>query len=201
MLTIDCLCENKHNTKALCANLTADDIGFLISLLNEKNDDIRYAAFLTLQKRSELYPDVYPYWDVFCDKLESSNSYQRSIGIMLIAENVKWDRQNRFSGIFNSYMSHCTDEKFITSRQTIQSILKWIASRPELAEQTAAELVSIDISAFKATQQKLILTDILNVLAEIKQLHASDLIDGYISRAITGGLLDKKSVSSFKRLL
>ena len=75
--------------------LDKSDIPQLVEWLALKDDDIRYKAFLLLQSRSTLYNDVYPFWDTFREKLSSDNSYQRSIGLMLIAENVRWDAENR----------------------------------------------------------------------------------------------------------
>ena len=49
---------------------------------------------LLLQGRSLEFEDVYPYWDVLVEKLGSANSYQRSLRLMLIAENVRWDHCN-----------------------------------------------------------------------------------------------------------
>lgn len=66
-----------------------EDIPQLIEWLTLKNDNVRYKVFLLLQNRSLFCDDVYPYWGTFRNKLKSDNSYQRSIGLMLIAENVK----------------------------------------------------------------------------------------------------------------
>ena len=77
----------------------------------------RYPAFLLLKQRSVISRDIYPYWSIFCDKIANENSYQRSIGIMLIAENVRWDKECRLDDILEEYLSHTEDEKFITSRQ------------------------------------------------------------------------------------
>jgi len=132
MITIEILLKNKNQIGEVSKQLETEDIKFLVNLLDEKNEEIRYAAFLALQSRSEYSPDVYTYWDDFSQKLSSSNSYQRSIGIMLLAENVRWDNQNKFEGLAESYLYHCEDEKFITSRQTIQSINKWISYKENL---------------------------------------------------------------------
>jgi hypothetical protein len=69
--------------------LNNDDIQQLVEWLSLKDDKIRYRAFLLLQSRTIFFDDVYPFWDIFHDKLKSENSYQRSIGLMLIAKNVR----------------------------------------------------------------------------------------------------------------
>lgn len=181
--------------------LDNEDIAFLVALLTEKDDKIRYAAFLTLQKRSEIKGDIYPYWNVFASKLDDENSYQRSIGIMLIAENVKWDDKKLFGTVFDSYMSHCTDEKFVTCRQTIQAIPKWAKYAPEHLDGAVLILTAIDIGSFKDTQRKLILIDILNALAAISEIKPSDKITRYMYAAVTGGVLDKKSAKQFEKFI
>lgn len=75
--------------------LPAEDIPQLVDLLSVKDDGVRYRAFLLLQGRAAATSDVYPYWQIFQDKLKSENSYQRSLGLMLMAENAKWDATNK----------------------------------------------------------------------------------------------------------
>ena len=174
--------------------MIGEDLGFLISQLSEKDDKIRYQAFLTLQERSGSSEEVYPYWETLAEKLNSENSYQRSIGIMLLAENMKWDREDRFSAIAEQYLSHCSDEKFITSRQTIQSVGKWIGGKPKYWELVKKTLFQIDIGSLKDTQRKLILMDIIGVLLEVQKISPSEDIKEYLIKAVTGGILDKKAI-------
>ncbi|MGI6331287.1 MAG: hypothetical protein ACOX1Y_06010 [Zhaonellaceae bacterium] len=75
--------------------LNKNDIPQLVEWLSLKDDNVRYQAFLLLQSRSTFFNDVYPFLDTFREKLNSDNSYQRSIGLMLIVENVRWDVENR----------------------------------------------------------------------------------------------------------
>lgn len=69
---------------------------------------------------------VYTYWDIFREKLKSDNSYQRSIGLMLIADNARWDTQNRMEETIYDYLKCLSDEKPITVRQCIRSLVKII---------------------------------------------------------------------------
>lgn len=200
MITLDCLLENKENLDDLAKDLTKEDIKFLIELLGEKNDEIRYAAFLTLKSRSKIKNDVYDYFDVFEKKLISENSYQRSLGIMLLAENVRWDNENRFNYVIDAYLAHTDDEKFITARQTIQSINEWIAGKPDLFDIVINKLLSIDIQKRKDSQRKLLLMDILTVLSAIDKIEHFDTITEYVSTALTGGMLDTKSIKQVKNM-
>ncbi len=106
--------------------LDEEDISQLIEWLALKDDNIRYQTLLLLQNRSLFFADVYPYWDTLRSKLKSDNSYQRSVGLMLIADNVKWDTENRMEDTIDEYLTLLNDEKPITVRQCIQSLGKII---------------------------------------------------------------------------
>jgi hypothetical protein len=49
--------------------------------------------------------------------------------------------------------------------------------------------------------RKSILTDILNILILIRQYQSTDSIETYITNAITGGLLDRKTAKQIQELL
>jgi hypothetical protein len=85
--------------------LSLEDINQLVNLLEEKDDTLRYHSLLLLQYRSQNFDDVYSFWDVFAEKLSSPNSYQRSIGLILIAENVRWDAQGKYDSHINQFLS------------------------------------------------------------------------------------------------
>lgn len=197
-MDINALISQKNNLEEFAASLTAEYINFLVPLLTEKNDEIRYLAFLVLCERSNNHPDIYPYWDVFVSKLSSEDSYQRTIGATLIAANIRWDEKKKFARIFQTYMSLCNDEKFAASRLTIQTIPVWAKYAPELLDKVVDELVHINVRSLKESQRKLILLDIINALIVIRELKPSEKITKYLIEAMTGGLLDKKSVKKLE---
>ena len=197
-MTIDTLKAHRDDPETLADVLRPEDIEFLIPLLNEQDDTVRYPAFLVLCARSKGQPDVYPYWDVFAGKLDSDNSFQRNIGATLLGLNVRWDEKKLFGSIFSRFMRQCSDEKPITARLTIQTIAGWAEYVPELLGETVAILTGIDIMSFRETMRKLVLTDIMEALLAIRAIRPSEVIDAYLTRALTGGLLDKKSVRQFE---
>ena len=133
--------------------LLPDDMGQLVEWLEEKDDGIRYRSFLLLEQRAATHDDVYPYWDVF---LHSPNSFRRSIGIALLAENAKWDAEGRFDTAIEHYLSFCDDEKPVTVRKCIQSLLRVIPYKRHLCPVIAAKLMSIEIDRRKETQRKIL---------------------------------------------
>lgn len=179
----------------------AEELPRLVALLCEKNDQVRYQVFLALQYRSRVMGDVYPFWDTFRAKLGSDNAYQRSIGLMLIAENVRWDSQDRMRETIGAFLERLTDDKPITVRQCIQSLETVCQYKPELAGGIAARLMAMDLSQIKETMRKLILTDALHVLAGIRKNHPSGEIDRFMLDALSGNLLDVKTKKMLRTML
>jgi hypothetical protein len=163
---------NTDNLKALtkdsipkaAANLSASDVTFLVDCLTEKDDKLRYNAFLLLQANARQFPLVYQHWDKLAGRLEDSNSYQRSIGVMLISENIKWDKEAKFTKAIDRYLSCCVDEKFITARQTVQGLVNIIAATSKYNPKIKETLTHYPLEKYKANQQKLLQKDIANIL-------------------------------------
>lgn len=184
------------------ANLSQSDLSELVELLSEKDDRVRYQALLVLQSRSALSADVYPFWDVFCEKLTNENSYQRSIGLLLIADNARWDRDDKLDCVLDQYLSLLSDDKPITIRQCLQSLGRIVPHKKRLQGKIAAAVMAIDIGSIKETMRKSVLLDILTVLAVVrKQGETSGQIEEYIGSALSGSVLDRKAVKQVEAML
>jgi len=168
MNTDDLKALRKNDIPALSKNLTAGDILILIQALNEKDDTLRYNAFLLLKSNSREFPSVYEYWSDLEKKLENSNSYQRSLGIMLLAENVRWDKNDRFSKTISKYLSCCSDEKFITARQAIQGLEVILKATDKFDDKIKQSMTNLQVSQYKENQQRLLNKDISNILKAIE---------------------------------
>lgn len=106
-----------ENAAIYAAALDAADIPALVDQLASTEDKIRYPAFLLLKERSATHADVYPFWDVFDAKLTRDNSYQRSIGAMLVSANARHDAAGKLRQTFPRYLALLRDPKPITVRQ------------------------------------------------------------------------------------
>ena len=92
MITKDFLRSiDKSTIPDVAATLDPADLERLVAWLSEKDDAVRYPSMLLLRQRSASTDDVFPYWDEFVGKLSNENSFQRSIGLTLLAENARWD--------------------------------------------------------------------------------------------------------------
>jgi hypothetical protein len=117
------------------------DIDKLFESLQSKDDKIRYPAFLALQKITEEKVDwIYDKWHSLIEKLSSENSFQRSIGFILLANLAKSDIDHRMEGILNDLLNGTDDEKFITSRQVIQNLWKIGISSPSFLTKVTGHL-------------------------------------------------------------
>ncbi len=197
----DLLSIEKKDLEERSKSLSKEDLSQLVEWLSEKEDMLRYHSLLMLQYRSQFFDDVYPYWDIFCSKLKSDNSYQRNIGVMLIAENARWDRENKLMNTIDEYLLILNDEKPITIRQCIQSLNRIVTSTAKFNDIIAEKLTSIHIEEMRETMRKLILMDILNILVLIQKSNRKKEIDIFISNALTGGILDNKSIKQIEKLL
>lgn len=181
--------------------LAAEDLSQLVDWLSEKDDRLRYQAFLLLEQRSLQTPDVYPFWNAFHQKLGSSNSYQRSIGLMLIAANAQWDEDRLLDQMIGEYLLLLYDEKPITVRQCLQSLPRIVACKPHLSQIVGSSVMAIDLAACRETMRKSILTDIVAVLASIRKQQTSDQIEAFLAEALAGDILDKKAKRQVAQLL
>jgi hypothetical protein len=188
------LAFDKSKPDAPAAALTAEEIAFLVESLSRKEDDPRYRALLLLQSRSAATPDVYRYWDVFRDKLTSENSYQRSIGMLLLAANARWDEGGRCAEALDDMAKLLGDEKPITIRQCVGALEAIALAVPEVREKICTRLMATDLSMIRETMRKLVQKDIVHALTALKGLYSTPETEAYITRASTANKQGKQTV-------
>ena len=169
MINKDDLLKNKDGLSSYSKQSECGDIKILVEWLNEKDDNIRYVTFLLLKILSEKDDRVYKHWKTFVEKLNDENSYQRSLGLMLISENIRWDTEDRFAKICTVYLEHCDDEKFITARQCIQGLNNIISHTKKYRKEIIERLTGIDFEKRKDTQKGLLLLDVVEVMEKLYQ--------------------------------
>lgn len=184
--------------------LSEKEIKELIENLLETDDKIRYPSFLILQHRSEIKNDIYPYFDNFINMLESDNSYFRTIGLKLIALNIKWDKENKYPKIIDKYLLFCEDEKVITARlciQGLQNIIEGTNYNKNICDKIVNRLINIDILKRPNTNWKVMTSDIINILIRIeKEIDYKEIII-YLNECLNKDIVDKKLKQEIKELL
>lgn len=191
--------ELLKNTKSFNADtLTQRDIIELIKLLNEKDNDIRYKAFQLLEARSEKYSDILRYFDIFALKLINNNSYQKSIGLRLIAVNAKWD-DCKIDNVIKSYLSLCEDENAVVVRDCIQGLCKILPYKNNLWSQIVKKLVDIDLGKIKETMRSLVTKDIIKVLKYINDAESNSQIEEYFDKLLKNNIFDEQTLNDLEK--
>lgn len=174
----------------------------LFSDLESKDGKLRYKALQNLIDISEDKVSwLYDKWFVLLDKLSSANSYQRSIGIMLLANLAKSDDENRIGGILEKYFDFFDDEKFITSRQCIQNIWKIAICNKSNCSQILTELEkSYYENIHLSSHGNLIKEDVIYSLSKISECTNDNAILNKVNKLIDNEI-DTKLIKSLKKVL
>ncbi len=183
------------------ATLDQADIPALIERLASAEDKIRYPAFLLLKERSAICADVYPFWDALDEKLTHENSYQRSIGAMLLSANAKHDAQGKLKQTLPRYLALLNDPKPITVRQCAQALPEILRAKPEYAEPIGNAILSVSLLDYKETMRKLILLDFLETLILVRSLSPSEALEAYFFSVLSGSILDEKAKKQLRARL
>ncbi|MEA4912940.1 MAG: hypothetical protein VB061_00005 [Christensenella sp.] len=183
------------------ATLEQSDIPALIERLASAEDKIRYPAFLLLKERSVICADVYPFWDALDEKLTHENSYQRSIGAMLLSANARHDAQGKLKQTLPHYLALLNDPKPITVRQCAQALPEMLRAKPEYAEPIGNAILSVSLLDYKETMRKLILLDFLETLILVRSLSPSEALEAYFFSILSGSILDEKAKKQLRARL
>lgn len=150
-----------------------DEILKNLNELSLKDNTTRKQAFDELLKLADSEVDwANEAFDILAPKLKSPNSFQRSIAMMLLSNLAKSGIENRLSDILPTYLACLDDEKFITSRQSIQACYKVAVCCNSIRKQIVDSLFSLyNSSRHLATHANLIQKDIVTSLYNIYKKH------------------------------
>ena len=152
----------------------------LLEGILSKNDDVRYPSFKTLFKISKDNPGVlYPKWDFFVKLISSYNSYQKLIGLRLIANLTKVDSENKFEKIFDKYYRILNEHRTMTAGHIASNSGKIAKAKPNLQLKITEKLLNID-NIHTGKQKELI------------KSYAIEALDEYYEE-----VKDKKKINNF----
>ncbi|MEA5078154.1 MAG: hypothetical protein VB013_06250 [Anaerolineaceae bacterium] len=147
------------------------EIEDLLEKLNSKEDEVRYPAFLRMQALTEHKVDwVYEVWDALVAKLSDPNSYQRNIGATLLCALSQSDSENRLAAVIDRLLACSKDEKFITSRLTLQNLWKPAWFEPQLRDTIISHLQQRFEECETEKHSNLLRQDILQSLFTLAEL-------------------------------
>jgi hypothetical protein len=143
--------------------------------LASTDDKIRLEALQATLKLTESKVDwVYEVWDLLLKKLDHENSYQRSIGIMLLCNLAKSDAENRLADSLDRLLVHTKDEKFITSRQCIQSVWKVAVANKSNREKVMKHLEKRFVECADEKHSNLLRRDMIQSMLAVYQADKDD---------------------------
>jgi hypothetical protein len=189
--------KDTSRLKTEAAALTGEEIGVLVQALASSDDAVRYPAFLLLSERALQTDDVYPYFEIFQNKLKSENAFQRGIGLSMCARNARWDEAGKWDHMIDEYLACIRDEKPMVVRLCIQNLVWILPCKKKFSKKIAEALMAFPVGSLKETQRKLVLTDILRILKEIRDEKDDFKMDTYFDAARESGLLDAKALKEF----
>ena len=148
-----------------------------IEELSSTDDKIRLDALQSTLKLTESKVDwIYEVWDLMLEKLDSENSYQRSIGIMMLCNLAKSDIENRLATSLDRLLVHTKDEKFITSRQCIQNIWKAAATNKSNRDKVLKHLEKRFVECIDEKHYNLLRQDIVQSMLALHKAEKDDAL-------------------------
>jgi hypothetical protein len=143
----------------------------LVDGLRDKNDKYAYECLKQLQLISMDSDSVYPYFDLFAEMMDDTNSYIRTRGMLLIAANAKWDKDNKIDEIIDNYLKHIMDDKPITARQIIKVLPTIAFYKHDLINDICEALQKANPQIYKSSMQPLVSKDIQEALKTIAKIN------------------------------
>lgn len=138
---------------------------YLEGLLS-KNETYRYNCFKILYIISEKKPNMlYPHWDFFIHLLKSENDYHKMSAVLIIANLIKVDRDDRFVKIFDLFYKNLKSKKTIVPIYIVKSSGKIVNFKPKLEEKITNLLLNIE-KIYPGEQIELIKSAVIESFSE-----------------------------------
>ena len=131
----------------------------VISKLTAKDDKYACAIADKIILESQDTDEWYEYFDEFASLLNHPKSLVRNRVLYILAANAQWDDENRFDAILEDYLAHITDEKPITARQCIKTLVQVGMAKPQYIPRILSCFHDADLSKYKDSMRPLIEKD------------------------------------------
>ena len=131
----------------------------VISKLTSKDDKYACAIADKIISESQDTDEWYEYFDEFASLLNHPKSLVRNRVLYILAANAQWDDENRFDAILEDYLAHITDEKPITARQCIKTLVQVGMAKPQYIPRILSCFHDADLSKYKDSMRPLIEKD------------------------------------------
>ena len=131
----------------------------IIAKLTTKDDKYACAIADKIISESQDTDEWYEYFDAFASLLNHPKSLVRNRVLHILAANARWDDENRFDAILEDYLAHITDEKPITARQCIKTLVQVGMAKPQYIPRILSCFHDADLSKYKDSMRPLIEKD------------------------------------------
>ena len=131
----------------------------IIATLPTKDDKYACAIADKILSESQDTDEWYEYFDAFASLLNHPKSLVRNRVLYILAANAQWDDENRFDAILEDYLVHITDEKPITARQCIKTLVQVGMAKPQYIPRILSCFHDADLSKYKDSMRPLIEKD------------------------------------------
>ena len=131
----------------------------IIAKLTAKDDKYACAIADKIISESQDTDEWYDYFDAFASLLNHPKSLVRNRVLYILAANAQWDDENRFDAILEDYLAHITDEKPITARQCIKTLVQVGMAKPQYTPRILSCFHDADLSKYKDSMRPLIEKD------------------------------------------
>jgi hypothetical protein len=136
--------------------------------LNHPHIMVYYNGYYILDKATEVNPKIfYKYWEDFVKLLKHRNTYLRQIGIVILSNLTKVDKDNKFSEIVDDYLKCLYDKKILIGVYTVRYLKGIIKNEPEYRGKIIDELLHHrEKTSYKEKQEALLDFDILEIFED-----------------------------------
>ena len=131
----------------------------IIAKLTTKDDKYACAIADKIISESQDTDEWYEYFDAFASLLNHPKSLVRNRVLYILAANAQWDDENHFDAILEDYLAHITDEKPITARQCIKTLVQVGMAKPQYIPRILSCFHDADLSKYKDSMRPLIEKD------------------------------------------
>ena len=133
-----------------------------------KDETYRYNCARVFSRAIQSRPDLfYPDWDRFAEKIDSPNSFHRSVGAQAIAHLASVDDDCRLDPIFDHYLELLNDSKVMVSRYFLETLPLVYRARPDLQARIIACLLNVDKTKHTPSRKDLLKGDIIRLFDQL----------------------------------
>jgi hypothetical protein len=183
-------------------------IPVLLEGLAAKKVNIKYGAEKVLRLVSEKRPElIYPHFDRFVELMEEENKFLKWGAIMIIANLVAADAEQRFEKIFDRYFAPISGPVMVTAANIIGGTAKIARAKPALTERIVSAILKVEKARYLMHEElspecnNVVCGHAIEALAEIyDQIRDKKRVRDFVHRQLASSrpAVQKKARAFFK---